>query len=413
MRLMPHLRITTDGGWEVRISVPQDCRARIGKNNLSKRLGRVTESEANALAAPIIAAFKAQIRQARNPDEPLTISASFNHWLAGNVQIQQQPRWGGAPVSQPQSVVASTQVKIRDILAGYAAECKPVAATLTRWRRVLDNLESHVGHDDASRITPDDIVSWKTKLLTQVSPKTVKDTYLAGAKAIFGWALQNRKLETNPVAGISVRIPKQKKLRDKGFTPGEARLILNAALGPHSPNLAPHTARALRWVPWLCAYSGARVGELIQLRGADVSQKSGHWVILITPAAGTVKTKEARFVPIHEHLISTGFLGMVETVGDGPLFYGDGFKTANIATKLSDWVREIGVTDTVVQPSHAWRHLWKTRARTAGIADAVRDAIQGHATRTEGENYGEWMVEALATAMAKFPRYELRKGKAG
>jgi integrase len=33
-------------------------------------------------------------------------------------------------------------------------------------------------------------------------------------------------------------------------------------------------------VPWLCAYSGARVGEIAQMRGSDIIQMEGIWVML-------------------------------------------------------------------------------------------------------------------------------------
>jgi len=69
---MNHLRKTADGQWEVRIVVPADCRERIGKSNLTRRLGRVTKSEANRLSADIVAEFKAQIEKARQPPPPLT-----------------------------------------------------------------------------------------------------------------------------------------------------------------------------------------------------------------------------------------------------------------------------------------------------------------------------------------------------
>lgn len=77
-----------------------------------------------------------------------------------------------------------------------------------------------------------------------------------------------------------------------------------------------------------------------------------------------------------------------------------------VATRIGNWVRQLGVDDPNVQPNHGWRHLWKTRARLAGVDADARDAIQGHATRTEGEEYGEWMVEALAAAIEKLPRFD-------
>lgn len=36
----------------------------------------------------------------------------------------------------------------------------------------------------------------------------------------------------------------------------------------------------------------------------------------------------------------------------------------------------------------------------------ARDAIQGHAPKTEGQAYGEWPLDALKVEVEKLPRYE-------
>ena len=80
----------------------------------------------------------------------------------------------------------------------------------------------------------------------------------------------------------------------------EARAILTASLNyrPRGASSArsgrremPQTAAAKRWVPWLCAYTGARVGEMVQLRKQDLRQVGELWVLRITPEAGTVKSE--------------------------------------------------------------------------------------------------------------------------
>jgi hypothetical protein len=65
----------------------------------------------------------------------------------------------------------------------------------------------------------------------------------------------------------------------------------------------------------------SRAGEITQLRGHDVIERDGIKALRITPDAGTVKTKEVRIVPIHDHLIEIGFLKYVSIGGSGPLFY--------------------------------------------------------------------------------------------
>ena len=52
-----------------------------------------------------------------------------------------------------------------------------------------------------------------------------------------------------------------------GFTDEEARTILQAA--------EKETRPVTRWLPLLCAASGARVGEMAQLRSEDVIVQDG------------------------------------------------------------------------------------------------------------------------------------------
>lgn len=170
--------------------------------------------------------------------------------------------------------------------------------------------------------TPHDIVHYKEFRLTKVGAKTVKDSDLVTLKAVFGWAKANLKLPENPAIGITVKAPKRVKERQPGFTPEEAVAILKAARAytRTNPQENPKTANAKRWLPWLCAYSGARVGEMAQLRKQDISQIDGTWFLRITPEAGTVKNREERKVPIHEHLVNEGFIRFVESSSENYLF---------------------------------------------------------------------------------------------
>ena len=135
----------------------------------------------------------------------------------------------------------------------------------------------------------------------------MKDSDLSGLKTFFGWAVSNRKLPSNPVTGITIKLGKPAKLRGKGFTDAEAKALLSAAVNLKRGSESPGTFAAKRWVPFLAAYTGARVGELAQLRKQDVTREGDHWVILISPEAGTVKTNEARKVVLHPHVVELGF----------------------------------------------------------------------------------------------------------
>lgn len=322
------------------------------------------------------------------------------------------------PEQRPQSA------GLWDLFNGYAGEAQPKPATIKAWKRHMARFIDFLGHSDASRVTTQDVINWKSALL-QVddadgharSTRTVRDTYLAGIRTVFRWAAENGKIAFDPTASVRVRVSKKPQLREKALRDDEAALILKASMGAQSKGLSVEHARARRWVPWLCAYSGARVNEMTQLRAEDVMKQEGIWVIRITPEAGTVKNSKARIVPLHSHLIEQGFVTMAAKL-KGPLFYAPGRHRGGsegnpqykkVGERLASWVRDIGVTDRDVAPNHGWRHRLKTQARLVGMDAEVRDAIQGHRPRTEGEEYGHFPVAVLKREIEKLPRYVLEK----
>jgi len=162
---------------------------------------------------------------------------------------------------------------------------------------------------------------------------------------------------------------------------------------------------------------GAR-RELTQLRAQDIEQRTCGPILRITPDAGTVKTGKARAVPIHPHLVEMGLMEYVEAVKarlgpQGPLFYRSQTRASRkhpavrARERLAEWVRKLGVTDPGIQPNHAWRHAFRTRASRAGIEKRIRDEICGHAPGTVADRYEHPTVEDMAEALKRFPRYEV------
>jgi len=322
------------------------------------------------------------------------------------------------PSSPPAVPSAPTRsVPWRPAFETYAAEAKLAPSTIKRWAGVLTALEEALGTDDLALVTRGDLIAWKRDLLAAGrDPRTVRDAYIAATKALMNWAVANGRLDTNPAAGVVVTVPNKPQLRERDFTDCEAGVILRASFGPHDARLSREHAAARRWIPWLCAYGGARVNEMTQLRAHDVRRDGAAWVIRITPEAGSVKTGRWRDVPLHPHLVEQGFVDFVLGCGSGALFYdparGRNGQAAHpiykkVGERLAAWVRAIGVVDPGVDPNHGWRHRFKTMGRRAGIDPALLDAIQGHAPRTEGEHYGRYPVDVMFEAICRMPRYEV------
>ena len=296
------------------------------------------------------------------------------------------------------------------------------ARTVGDFRQKVEALIDYLGHDDAQRVTPENIADWCDHLRHENNraARTVSQKYLSVVKTVFGLAVEKRKLKENPAGDIKVRFVKPPRTRPKGFTDDEAKAILRAALADPETlgNRSDANKRAIRWGPWICAFTGARITEVMQLRTDDLIEDHGVLCLRITPEAGSVKTAAYRMVPIHPQLLEMGLAKMIRALPSGPIFYSttpvrgkpiDPVERAQaVGGKVGQWVRKVvGITDTKLQPNHAWRHRFKTVAREAGIAPEYSDAITGHEDGRAATEYGETTVKALWREVQKLPRYEV------
>jgi integrase len=309
----------------------------------------------------------------------------------------------------------------QQLFEAWVVERKPARSSVESWRYVFAEMAQHFKERSATSITPDEAQGWMKSLTGKRSASTVRKNWITASKTVFGWACEHKLIAHNPFAQVKITVPKKHRLREtQAFLPDEWRTILRASFATtelDSPNDA-----ARRWVPWLCAYTGARAGEMTQLRGNDVIDRDGIPGLRITPEAGTVKNKQTRVVPIHEHLIEQGFLAFVKKHGPGPIFYRtakqDGAADPLKAKKtryeqarqrLAAWVRSVGVSDPELLPNHAWRHTFKQIADRAGISERMSDYITGHAHKNVGATYGAPTLADMAEALKKFPRYSIEQ----
>lgn len=155
-----------------------------------------------------------------------------------------------------------------------------------------------------------------------------------------------------------------------------------------------------------------------QLRACGVTRVNGIDCIIITPEADTVNNSRPRTVPLHPHLLEQGLLLFARRkAGTMPLFYSierqrraDRKNPAykSVGNKLGCWVRGLGIEDELVWPNHSWPHRFKTVGRKARMDPEVRDAIQGHKPRTEGEDYDEDSADVILHKLLKHPRYDVQ-----
>jgi hypothetical protein len=69
-------------------------------------------------------------------------------------------------------------------------------------------------HDEVARVTADDVLGFKNHRLATINPrtgkaisaKTVRDSDLTALRAIFEWAVANRRMASNPVKEVQLRL---------------------------------------------------------------------------------------------------------------------------------------------------------------------------------------------------------------
>jgi integrase len=370
-------------------------------------------------------AAERRARQAEGDYRPDPNSERFPAWERPTVASD-----GGAGTA-PSS---SAKVTLTGLVDGWWREQEKVGkskSTYVNYKGAFGKLVAFLKRDDARRATADDaqrltaeeVVSFKDHRLNvdEVAPRTVNDNDLAALRSVLGWAVDNKKLTANVALGI--RLKGVVKETGRAFTEDEAKAILREASAVRwSGKGHEGTALARRWLPWLMAYSGARVGEVAQLRKEDVALvregDTEYWTYAIRQEAGTVKGKKDRHVPVHPHLVELGFVEMVHAAPSGHLFLTPNPKDGDtegvlgplqgVKNRVAEAARKV-VPDKTVDPNHGWRHWFTLLSYEHDVSEDLARVIVGHSGKdVHAKVYGlKGKGAGLYREMCKLPTIKL------
>jgi integrase len=291
---------------------------------------------------------------------------------------------------------------------------RPNAETQKAFLSVVKKLVAFVGFDDVSRLTTADVRRWCAALKESgdISDRRIREHYLAAIKAILNSAVTMGYLASNVAAPVKIDVGMEQERRERDLRDGEIYAILRATAGPFEPGLSDDVRAARRWVPWLCAYTGARVAEITRLESRHIIREDGIDGIHIE----TSKTGRTRKIPIHQDLKDQGFLDFVDARRGQPLFFqesklleGRGLTIHRTrAEGVAEWIRRLeGMQEAAVAPQHGWRHRFRTEGRRIVMDREVRNYLMGHAVETVGEGYGHVPLDVSAPWIAMFPTYDI------
>ena len=165
------------------------------------------------------------------------------------------------------------------------------------------------------------------------------------------------------------------------------------------------------WVPYIAAYSGARLEEITQLSPlTDIYQADGIWVIEINENDGkSVKTLSSnRRVPIHSELIKIGFLDYVarlKSANSKTLFpdekIRDGRTGKNAGKRVNRFIQKVaGIKG---KSLHSFRHTFSTILKRLLVVESITAEILGqkHGGMTY-DRYGKGhLIETLKDSVEK------------
>jgi integrase len=222
---------------------------------------------------------------------------------------------------------------------------------------VVQAIEAADKNGDLRRLAPASINIWVNEI-----------------RSLFKWAIGQEYIERSPMA----------ILRGVAEANEQRRAFTNAELVSFFEVLAESpTDIAMQWVPRLMLYAGLRTEEAAGLRGCDIREESGVWVVDVRQHRDRrLKTAAAtRIVPVHESILPQ-LLARACTVMPRANLWGLEKDSTNIfsnalSKRLSHRLR-VAVANRDRLVMHSLRLTFSTRLMEAGVQEHVISKLLGN-----------------------------------
>ncbi|AOK04281.1 hypothetical protein WK25_07265 [Burkholderia latens] len=338
-------------------------------------------------------------------------------------------RKGGAPIDTPpapeppqvhaeSSEPAEPPKTLRDVVPSWIARNAPKDNAIGRTERALTLFEQAVGNVPLTELTKAKGAAFVEFLLDPArgwSRKTAAN-HAACITSLANVAVKADLLERNP---LDLTFDKTIGAKSRGpWTDDELRRMFGHSLFsarmadvPHWQDVAPSDGRALLL---LLLHTGARIGEIAQLRKEDFQTRNGITVIRITGEAGTVKTQESeRVVPLAAHLLADpwfvqwlqGILGRT-----GPAFPSAWGRARGPGDTMGQWFRQFRkdavLPEGALEGSHKFRHWLRSALAEKHVGEATMDSITGHSAQGSAGRKTYTAAASLPTMLEALDRID-------
>jgi len=321
---------------------------------------------------------------------------------AGEVVETPAPSVLGAPVQKEKATT------LRDVFdrwkrSGATPRKEDSIQAMDRTLRQFEGKHPSAALRDITREMGEAYRSWLME--TCRTPKTARDR-LTGLKTLLKYAFRDLEwTQRHTWEGLDIKAKTTNKRR--AITEGEMRKLFGTSLHTEYalPKIKQGGQDAAYWIPLLGAFTGARLGELCQLRTVDVQTVDGIPALALTDDGEdqSIKTEAGRrTIPIHSELIRLGFMDYARAMkeaGNESLWPALPIRKGKPSDFFGRWFREfrkeLGMEGPGAPSFHYFRHTVRPLMRRAGFDAMTRDLITGHEA---GGSIGDRVYDGLLLA---------------
>lgn len=226
--------------------------------------------------------------------------------------------------------------------------------------------------------------------------------------AMWMWAArQYDEVQNSPFAGLKIETSHRAREERDPFTPQELTRIFRAPIYTGCLSAArwkepgPHVLSdsGRYWVPLISLFSGARLGEIVQLRTADVKEEQGVLYFSLDDEEEDQRLKNAnsrRRIPVHPELTRLGFVELLRkrrAAGSPRLFPDlemgkDGYYSSPFSKYFGRFLRSIGAK-AKKNAFHSFRHSFEDACLDAELPVELTNTLQGHGEDGMAARYGK------------------------
>lgn len=368
--------------WYATLHVPPDAREVIGKSKFIQSLGTPDKREAIAAAAPLIAYWKAQIKQARGSEGAVAIEAKrWREMLSTAVGVEREvleetlrEKAEGLSTSLGESaaqdfyqIATSQRTESTVLFEQWKTSLDVAPKTKDQYVKDVELLLSRFKSLEA--ITKSAITSWVDDYEQRGYTNSTLNRILIACRSYWKYLAKYELVtaEPDPFRGHVVSAKKKTKGK-KGWVPFTADEVVALHRAAVSRN-----DQALADLIVLGAYTGARIEEICSLKVADIKREAIQIVDSKTVAG-------IREVPIHcaiKHLLQR----LSDATDDGYLISHLSFnkyedRSNAIGKRFGRLKKQLGHPESKV--FHSIRKTFVTLLENEGVPEGVVADIIGH-----------------------------------